>query len=400
MKRAPRYVKVERNIYRYPDGSLEAKLRITGYPPKLERFAADTQIEKIRRWLADTAIALKATPAPRAVEAQAFGERKADGRRRPGSSTLELDAPGYWDQIKGTPRFTADRSHTRAWFDVTIDGERLGDLHRSAITWQHVNRAIAQWQTMPSPHAIRKVRASAYMRGTQSVKASVRSAPATSGAIVGPLTIRHRCRVLEELYRKLDGKKAPTPIDDADVPKRPKSVPVTVPVTTIETTLRTLSQLDAKTYARFAVVNTCAQRPCQVGRARPEDVNLEAGTWLVRSAKGAPAHTITLDEPQAAAWAVFLVAEAWGTFDTTKYGRLIHEAGWPAGIRPYAARHSFAAAAIAAGVNLGDLQALLGHSTPDTTRRSYAPFQIDRQRIVSGTMKTYLADVFKLRLVK
>jgi hypothetical protein len=341
------------------------------------------------------------------------------------------------------PLTQADRSHLRAWFDVVVDGQRLGGLRRSGFTTAHVNKAIAQWQTLPSPHAIRKVRVRGYdrpatavaehaiaaatvrmhaRRGRQagmiasytrkgsvlaahthpanSVQSYEREAPATSGVVVSALTIRHRCRILQEMYRTLDGKKTPTPVDEAKSPKRPKTPPVTVPAATIEATLRTLTHLDRLTYARFAVANTCAQRPCQVGRARPEDVDVIGRTWLVRDAKGEAAHTITLDDPQVAAWEVFIVADAWGMFDTTKYGRIIHAAGWPRGIRPYAARHSFAVNAIRSGVSLGDLQGLLGHADPSTTRRFYAPFQIDRQRVVSAAMKNYLANVFKLHLVK
>jgi integrase len=100
-----------------------------------------------------------------------------------------------------------------------------------------------------------------------------------------------------------------------------------------------------------------------------------------------------------AAWEAFVVADAWGAFDTSKYGKQIHAAGWPKGITPYKARHSFAAAAIRSGVSLGDLQGLLGHASPTTTR-IYAPLLMDRQRVVSEQVKGYLADVFKLKLVK
>jgi integrase len=228
----------------------------------------------------------------------------------------------------------------------------------------------------------------------------VRSAPATSGTVVAARTIRHRCRVLADLYHTLDGATAPTPVDEAKVPGPGKTPPVAVPAPVIESTLTRLARLDQKVFAQFAVAATCAQRPCQVGRARPDDVDIFTRIWLVRDAKGEAAHTITLDDPQVAAWEAFIVADAWGEFDTSKYGRIIHEAGWPKGIRPYAARHSFAVNAIRNGVSLGDLQALLGHASPLTTRKFYAPYVIDRQRVVSDQVKGYLADVFKLRLVK
>jgi integrase len=228
----------------------------------------------------------------------------------------------------------------------------------------------------------------------------VRTAPATSGAIVSALTIRHRCRVLGELWTTLDGEGADTPIDAAKIPARTKTPPSTVPPAVMQSVIEKLALIDAKDFARFFVHAVTGQRPCQIGRARPDDVQLEHGIWLVRNAKGEPAHTIALNAQQVSAWRLFIAADAFGEFDTSKYGKRIHAAGWPKGIRPYAARHSLAADAIRRGISLGDLQGLLGHASPETTRRFYAPFQIQQQRAVSEKMSPYLADVLKPRLVK
>jgi DNA-binding XRE family transcriptional regulator len=51
-------------------------------------------------------------------------------------------------------------------------------------------------------------------------------------------------------------------------------------------------------------------------------------------------------------------------------------------------------AAIRAGVPLGDVQGLAGHMSPETTRRFYAPFQIERQRAVSDQLAGRFAGVF------
>ena len=435
-----RYVQVATNIYRYPDGHYEAKLRLSGCPPWRQHFHQDTPLAEIKATAETKRKELRNTQREFGDVAKPVGRTAAKA-----FGTLEEDAPRFLDQIKTRGCFKADRSHLRAWFDVVIDGRRLGDTPRTALTSRHVNLAIVQWQTKPSPHAVRKVRVRAYDRpaaavsehaiaGT-TVKAHARtgataatitsytregstisahtraaaavgdyerSAPATSGKIVTDRTIRHRCRLLAELYHTLDGAKAPTPVDEAKVPKKPKQgIPITVPIETVETTLRNLATTEQKTYARFAVAATCGQRPCQIGRAEPEDVDVRDGIWIVRDAKGAQAHPITLDAAQVAAWEVFIKTEAWGSFDTTLYGRLIHAAGWPKGIRPYNARHTFAKEAIRAGINLGDLQGQLGHGDPKTTR-IYAPFVIDRQRKVSRKMKHYLLDVLKPkpRLVK
>jgi integrase len=422
------------NIARYPDGQLEAEVRITGCPRQLKRFARDTDLTYIRTWIAETHAALRA-------DSRAFGGMTPADRRL-ASGTLEGDAPSFLSQIAGREGFKSDRSHLRAWFAVVVDGTPLGALPRPAITSRHINTAIAWWQTKPSAHAIRKVRVRGYTRADVAIAAHAikpttvrsharggpqagavtsyarqgsviaahpqrghtvedyeRTAPATSGHVVAARTIRHRCRVLAELYHTLDGKRTATPVDEAKIPKRPKTPPMVVPADVVESVLRKLITLDRLTYARFAVVTTTGQRPCQVGRAQPEDVDLEERTWFVRDAKGEPAHTITLNSTQVAAWKAFLAADAWGAFDTSQYGKQIHLAGWPKGVRPYVARHAIAVDAIRRGVSLGDVQGLLGHADPSTTR-IYAGFVVDRQRAVSKTMTPYLADHFKLKKVK
>jgi integrase len=425
---------LEPGIYRYADGRLEARFTVAGVPYS-KHFAAGTPIALIRQWITDQRETL-------GTERRAYGTATRSDRTA-GAGTLETDAIEYWSQIAGRPSFAADRSHTRAWFDVEIDGQRLGALPRLAWTAAHVNKAIAQWQAKPSAHAIRKIRVKGYSRpettipahaiagatvraharlgdtpgtvkgyarkgstiATHTAKAHavpdyVRTAPATSGAIVSALTIRHRCRVLAELWKTLDGPKAPTPVDDAKIPARSQHAPLIVPAATVATVIENLARQDPKDFARFFLFAVTAQRPCQIGRAQPGDLDLDdARTWVVRNAKGEPAHLIALNAQQIAAWRVFIAANAWGEIDTTKYGRAIHAAGWPNGIRPYNARHSLAVDAIKRGISIGDLQGLLGHSSPETTRRFYAPFQLQQQRAVSDRMAPYLADVLKPRLV-
>ena len=90
-----------------------------------------------------------------------------------------------------------------------------------------------------------------------------------------------------------------------------------------------------------------------------------------------------------------------------RLGRLRHDHVWAddsrgglAGRRgALQSAHTFAKEAIRRGIPLGDLQGLLGHTSPATTR-IYAPFVVEQQHKVSRKMKSYLADVFKLRRVK
>lgn len=429
-----RRIQVEPGIYEYPDGRYEVRITIAGTPIQ-QRFPVDTERKHVRAWIQAKRDALS-------QERRDFlAPTPAEVRQRAG--TLESDALSYWQQIAGRPSAAADRSHTRAWFDVVIDGQRLGALPRVAWTAAHVNKAIAFWQTKPSTHAIRKVRVKGFTRKAHAVPAFeiagatvkgharlgdqagyvrgytrkggtisahlhpahtvpdyVRTAPATSGSIVSALTIRHRCRVLDELWKTLDGPETVSPAAHAKIPKRTQTPPQIVPPETVASVLEKLALDNAKDFARFFLFAVTAQRPCQIGRAIESDVDLVRETWLVRNAKGEPAHLIALNDQQIAAWRVFIAAKAWGEIDTTKYGKRIHAAGWPTGIRPYNARHSLAVDAIRRGISIGDLQGLLGHSSPETTRRFYAPFQLQQQRAVARTMAPYLADVLKPRLVK
>jgi integrase len=78
----------------------------------------------------------------------------------------------------------------------------------------------------------------------------------------------------------------------------------------------------------------------------------------------------------------------------------VHAAGWPQGLRPYNARHAVMIDALKAGVDLGDVQGLAGHTSPLTTRRFYGPLIVGRQREVSQKLEGRLKDLFAPRLVK
>lgn len=380
------------NIYRYPDGRYEVLVSAAGRQAPPTRFPAKTPIEQMEKWIAEAR--KKLTKEARDIHRADFGRDASTAR----TGTLRTEAPDYFAQISGRPSTAADVSHLRAWFEVIVDRVVLGDLPLAAWTTAHVNKAIALWQTAPSPHAIRHVRIVGYGRKGQTIERHERRAPATSGRIVSALTIRHRCRVLEDFFHTTFGKKAETPVDDAKVPPRHSNPPATVPVELVQTVLERLSTSDRKMFARFYLATTTGQRPCQIGRARPEDVQPTA--WLVRNAKGEPAHSIVLNPAQRAAWKAFIAADAWGSFDTSAYGKAIHAAGWPNGVRPYTARHSLAREALRRGASLGDVQALLGHLDPNTTRRTYAPFQVEEQQSISDRLAPYLADVLKPRLTK
>jgi integrase len=359
---------------------------------KYARFAVDANLADIQAWQRRARKTLQASDA---LDVPTF----TGGASR---ATLEADLQRFLAQIAGRVSFKADRSHLRAWLPVITryPTRPLGTMSRDEITTEDINLALAQWRKKPSPHAVRCIHVTAYGRNGEVIDSYDRKTPATSGQVVAIRTMRHRCRLLMELYRTLDGAQAPTPVDEAMVPalSEAPTLPIGVPIDTVRQVAVALAKGDEKTYARFAVLATTGQRPCQVMRAQPGDVNLEVGLWVVRSAKGAPAHTITLNTEMVAAWRTFVAVAAWGPYDTTAYGRAVHAAGWPRGIRPYNARHSVMIDALEAGVDLGDVQGLAGHTTPLTTRTFYGPLAVPRQRIASDKLMGRFAGVFGPRL--
>lgn len=301
--------------------------------PRTKRFPLSAEIPAMQIWQART----RAELLDRAADATAPSIR----------GTLAEAAPRYLKQIAGRVSFKADRSHLTAW--VTL----YGTLALSRITTEHVNLAIAAWQTEG----------------------------------VADKTILHRGRVLRELYQTLHGKAARHPLLEAKLPKTPQPHPVEVPIATIRKVGKKLEAAhDPQAYARYQVLVTTGQRAGQVMAAKPADVSLSKKTWLVRSAKNEPAHVVYLNPDMIAAWRLFIVANAWGWYDTSKHAKLLRACGWPAGIRPYNARHSLAFAALAAGADLGDVQGLLGHTQIETTRRYYGPLQVARQKRVSAAL--------------
>lgn len=50
----------------------------------------------------------------------------------------------------------------------------------------------------------------------------------------------------------------------------------------------------------------------------------------------------------------------------------VYEEGWPAHIKPYKVRQAVALDLLRRGADPGDVQAHLGHVSPETTRRAYA----------------------------
>ncbi len=304
---------------------------------RTKRYPATADLEAMQLWQARTRAELL--------------DRAADEATPSTRGTLTDDIARYLKQIAGRASFKSDRSHLAAWTAL------YGTRPRSRLTTEDVNLAIATWRTRTL---------------------------AGVAAPVADKTILHRCRVLRELWHTLDGRQARHPITLAKRPKTPKPHPVDVPIATIRAVGRKLLAANQpQAYARYRVLVTTGQRAGQLMAATPLDVNLRKKLWTVRSAKGEPAHVVYLNRDMVAAWRLFTIAHAWGTYDTSQHAKLLRRCGWPKSIRPYNARHAIAFAALEAGADLGDVQGLLGHTRIETTRQYYGPLQSARQRRVS-----------------
>lgn len=255
---------------------------------------------------------------------------------RAARGTFAADAVAWLVTKEGRPCFKAERSHLKAWADA------IGAIVRRAVTPDQVNAEVARWRLRP----------------------------------VAARTIRHRLRVLREVYA-FHGDRPP--LAGVAVPALPEAFPVSVPAATIRLVAKNLKAAGLEVHlARFLVRTTTGARPCQIGRAKPEDIDWVEKLWYVRAAKGGAPAALPLNAEALQAWRLFANANAFGPFDTSNEARRLRAYGWPAGIRPYAARSTFAMDLLRNGADLGDIQGLLGHRQIETTRKYYAPMLTSR----------------------
>ena len=123
------------------------------------------------------------------------------------------------------------------------------------------------------------------------------------------------------------------------------------------------------------VIASTGVRPAEVKRTQPGDVDMDRRAWIVRTAKGGEPRALWLNDDMKAAWEAFIAADAWGHFDASDYAKALYAAGWPKDVRPYQARHSMALELGERGVDIGDIQGVLGHRRSrrlgSTTRPSW-----------------------------
>lgn len=277
------------------------------------RRDSDTPIEQLKRLREDMIRAL----------------RIKHGHTKPTRDTLKADSKRYLEHMETTlakATYASRVCEIEAWYPA------LGHLPRPTITRDHILDVRKGWL------------ADGY----------------------APKTCNHRTRALAHLWRYLDGKKAPTPLDDIAKLAEPPANPQFVTVATIKRVVARIA--NPQTRARFMVLVSTGQRPAQLKRAQPADVNLKRGLWLVRPAKGGSRIPVVLTDDMIAAWEVFIAANAWGEFDSSDYAKQLYKAGWPEDVRPYNAKHTVAIALANADAEWEDIKDFFGHKDIKTTR--------------------------------
>lgn len=295
---------------------------------KERRFPRDATLTEIKRWRNQTIVKLETRYPHKRAGAIQRGTFSADVKRY--LSTLAISS------------WASRRSELRAW------EKRFGKLRRARVTSAHVAAAIKAW----------------------------------SDAKVPPKTIQNRLRALTAMIHALDGPEAWTPADHVTRPKVVKRRPAIVPLEILRNVEMQLRPGDAKTHARYMVLISTGCRPVHLKRAKPADVDLEARIWHAHGAKDGNPIDLYLNDDMLAAWQAFIAADAWGDFKSEEYAKALRAAGWPAGIRPYNAKHTFGRELGEAGVDMQVIADWFGHTKTDTTRL-YVPALASRLKDAS-----------------
>lgn len=324
---------IEEGIYGDQYG-ITARVTV-GQLPRETRFPPDRSEEalnKIRQWRARTL-------------AELLEDHAQQTKQRADPKSLTRSFVTYFKRRKGRTGYASDKSHALAWV------REIGPKRRHQIARDDVERVIGRWRKLKKPPSEK--------------------------------TIAHRVRVLREMYQALDGKNVAHPLIGIQLPKPKRAPLIPVPHAIIKRVAESLAEGKRhdegygadpiKTRGRFLVYASTGQRPAQIGRAQPADVDLARKVWFVRDAKGGEPVTLPLNEGMVKAWRIFIAANAWGPFDPTSLAKVLRRHGWPKGLRPYALRRTFAIDLLLGGADLGDVQGLLGHADITTTRKYYAP---------------------------
>jgi len=315
-------------VYRMENGSYRVMARVgdrkTGPRPKEKRFPKGASLKRLKAWQEDQRSEL----------------RRED--LRPVRGTLAADIPRYLERMEGQLEHSSNRKYEiEAWVPM------FGQRRRDSIEDREIEDQVRQWQ-----------------RGG-----------------VAASTIRHRLSALSKLYKELDGRRAYNPVTTVERPSEPK--PGTGAVS-LEPVVKVFDALAArtkqnnrgwKTLARLRVIAATGMRHSQVMRLGPHDIWLDQDPPIVvvnQAGKGGKPHWKPLTAEGVAAFRLFIEKKAFGPFSQSsvyKSWTLACEAAEVAFFNPYKLRHTYATTLRAEGLDLADVQELVGHTSAKTTAR-------------------------------
>lgn len=315
-------------IYRLPNGTFRAVARVgdrkTGPRPQEKRFPKNTPLREMKAW----------------QEGKRSEMRRSD--LRPATGTYAADRLKYLDCTEGQLEYPTCREYeTAAWLPT------FGHRNRHTITDREIEDQVRTWQR-------------------EGVAAS---------------TIRHRLSALSMLYKVLDGKNAYNPVSTVKRPVEPKPGINAVPLEMVVKVSKALAERVAqnnrgwKTLARIRVLAETGMRHSQVMRLTPMDLRLEDEQPVVlvnQAGKGGKPHWKPLTASGVAACKLFIEHDAFGKFSQSsiyKSWKLACEDANVPFFNPYRLRHTYATTLRAEGMDLADVQELVGHTNPRTTAR-------------------------------
>lgn len=286
-----------------------------GRQQRAKRFTHETPVRVIQNWRDETRVALRIAQ-PQSVR-----------------GTLEADSEKYLEResVRRLASAKSRRSELKAWCAL------YGSWPRARITRLQVIDARETWLS----------------KG------------------VAPKTINHRVDTLKRLYHELDGPRCPTPCDDVRKLAIPQQLPQFVSVKTIKKVAKKLAS-DPINQARFMVLASTGQRPAQLKRTQPQDVDLKRKVWFVHPAKGGNPIPVFLNADMVGAWKRLLPFAMDKPqpfdFDTSTYDKKLYAAGWPRDIRPYNAKHTVGLALAESGLGWDDIRDYFGHKDSKMTK--------------------------------
>lgn len=290
---------------------LRAYVKVGGIQRE-RRFPPDASLRTIQAWRDEVRVALRAVTPVRLT-----------------SGTLGADIDRYLTLVAAMPTYAQRKDHLMLW------KEALGaSTLRLALTTDQIRAVLQQWKTEGFAAA----------------------------------TCNKRRTALMHLFTVLDGKDARNPVRAVPKFQAADPLPRGRDPHTIDAHLKQAVRCRSRACCR--VMLWTGLRPEELQRAEPDDLDLEAGTVVVRTAKGGRARVVPLNSYAKSAWREFDHEDAWHHVPkAAPLGRWLKATTKMLSLRVYDLRHSYGTALAIRQTRLDVIGALMGHSTLELTRR-------------------------------